>query len=87
MTVHRSRSSASSTVLGSKRGTTERHPPYRTLTLITDESPNTWKNGRTARLTSSRRAPNRSPAIVQFMYSWKWVSSAPLGVVTLPPIT
>ena len=84
ITVHRSRSIMSRTSPGWNRGTIDRQPPYRTLTLITDDSPNTWKNGRTARVTSSLRAPNSWPAMVQFMYSRKWVSSAPLGFPVVP---
>ncbi len=67
ITVHRSVARTSRTAAGTKRGTIDRQPPYLTLTLITDDRPNTWKNGRTARVTSSGRAPNSWPAIVQFM--------------------
>src|SRR5260370_900195 len=75
---------ASSTAAGWSRGTSDRHPPNLTKTLITDDSPNTWKNGSTASTTSSLRAPNSPPATVQFMYSWKWVSSAPFGLPVVP---
>ncbi len=51
---------------------------------MTDDSPNTWKNGRTASVTSSGRAPNSWPDTVQFMYSRKWVSSAPFGLPVVP---
>ena len=54
-----------------KRGTTDRQAPCLIVTLITEDSPKTWKNGSTARVTSELRAPNSPPAIVQFMYSWK----------------
>ena len=84
ITVHRSASMASSTAAGWKRGRIDRQPPYRTNTLITDDSPNTWKNGSTASTTSSLRTPNSPPATVQFMYSWKWVSSAPFGLPVVP---
>ena len=84
ITVHRSASRVSRTAAGAKRGTIDRQPPYRTLTLITDDRPNTWKNGSTASVTSSGLAPNSCPAIVQFMYSWKWVSSAPFGLPVVP---
>jgi hypothetical protein len=50
----------------------------------TDDSPNTWKNGSTASTTSSLRTPNSPPATVLFMYSWKWVSSAPFGLPVVP---
>jgi hypothetical protein len=83
-TVQRSFSSASRMAAGTKRGTIDRQPPYRTNTLISDERPNTWKKGSTASTTSSARAPNSPPAIVQFMYSWKWVSSAPFGLPVVP---
>ena len=84
MTVHRSASIASSAAAGWKRGRMDRQPPNRTNTLITDDSPNTWKNGSTASTTSSLFTPNSSPATVQFMYIWKWVSSAPLGLPVVP---
>ena len=84
ITVHRSASSASSTAPGWNRGTMDRQPPYRTNTLTTDDSPNTWKNGSTASTTSSLRTPNSPPATVLFMYSWKWVSSAPFGLPVVP---
>src|ERR1035437_2518353 len=83
-TVQRSFPSASRMAAGTKRGTIDRQPPYRTNTLISDERPNTWKKGSTASTTSSARAPNSPPAIVQFMYSWKWVSSAPFGLPVVP---
>ena len=38
---------------GANRGTTDRQAPCLTLTLITEDSPKTWKNGSTARTTSS----------------------------------
>ena len=84
ITVTRSASMASSTAPGTKRGRIDRQPPRRTNTLTTDDSPNTWKNGSTASTTSSLFTPNSSPATVQFMYSWKWVSSAPLGLPVVP---
>ena len=71
ITVHRSASSTSSTAPGWNRGTMDRQPPYLMNTLITDDSPNTWKNGSTASTTSSLRTPNSPPATVLFMYSWK----------------
>ena len=84
ITVHRSASITSSTAAGWKRGTTDRQPPCLTNTLTTDDSPNTWKNGSTASTTSSLRTPNSPPATVLFMYSWKWVSSAPFGLPVVP---
>ena len=67
ITVHRSASSTSSTAPGWNRGTIDRQPPCLTNTLITDDSPNTWKNGSTASTTSSLRTPNSPPATVLFM--------------------
>ena len=82
--VHRCRSIASTAAAISKRGTSATVPPKRTATLSTLDSPKMWKRGRTARPTSSSRNSKTSPPTVQFMYSWKWVSSAPFGLPVVP---
>ena len=82
--VHPYRAMASSTASGSNRGMSTSVPPNRTHTLSTLDRPNTWNIGSTATPTSSSRKPNSPPATVQFMYSWKWVSSAPLGLPVVP---
>ena len=82
--VHRCRSIASSTGPASNRGTSTSVPPNRTAVLSTLDRPKTWNSGSTARPMSSSSKPNSSPATVQFMYSWKWVSSAPLGWPVVP---
>ena len=59
-------------------------PPYRTLVLSTLDRPKTWNSGSTATPMSSSRNWNSSPATVQFMNSWKCVSSAPFGLPVVP---
>jgi len=82
--VHRYRAMASSTASGSNRGMSTSVPPNRTAVFRTLDRPNTWNIGSTATLMSSSRNSNSSPPTVQFMYSSKWVSSAPLGLPVVP---
>jgi hypothetical protein len=82
--VQRCFSMASMTGSISKRGTSTIVPPYRTLVFSTLDSPKTWKSGSTASPMSSSSKPNSAPAVVQFMNSWKCVSSAPLGLPVVP---
>ena len=48
------------------------------------DSPNTWNIGSTVITTSSGWTSNRRPGMSAFMYSWMWVSSAPLGWPVVP---
>ena len=66
-TVTRSTSRVSSTTFGSNLGRIASEPPWRNETPMTEDSPKTWKKGRTASVTSSLRAPKRLPPTEQFM--------------------
>ena len=50
------------------------------------DRPNTWNSGKTAITTSSGWTSNRRPGMSAFMYSWMWVSSAPLGRPVVPEV-
>ena len=67
MTVTPSATIASSTALGSNRGTIDRQPPNRTVTSMIEDSPKTWKKGSTASVTSSLLPPKSRPETEQFM--------------------
>ena len=84
MTVTPCRCIASSTAPVSNLPTRLIVEPYRTVLLRLQESPYMWNSGSTARVTSSGTAPKVSDATVAAMYSWKWLSSAPLGRPVVP---
>ena len=58
--------------------------PKLTAAFRTLESPNTWNSGSTAIPTSPSSKPSSSPPTLQFMNSWKCVSSALLGFPVVP---
>ena len=77
---------ASRTAAGSKRGTSDIVQPNRTQMFMMLDRPNTWKSGSTVTAMSSGCMSNRRPGMSAFMYSWMWVSSAPLGRPVVPEV-
>ena len=84
--VIRSRWIAASAAAGVNRGTSDMVQPNRTQMSRMLDSPNTWNSGRAVITTSSGCTSNRRPGISAFMYSWRWVSSAPLGRPVVPEV-
>ena len=84
--VARSRWIAVSTVAGSNRGMSDIVAPNRTHTLRMLDRPNTWNSGSTVMTMSSGWTSNSRPGMSAFMYSWIWVSSAPLGRPVVPEV-
>ena len=84
--VARSRWTAASTAAGVNRGISDIVQPNRTQTSRMEDRPNTWNSGSTVMTTSSGWTSNSRPGMSAFMYSWMWVSSAPLGWPVVPEV-
>ena len=84
--VARSRWIAASTAAAVNRGTSDMVQPNRTQMSRMLDSPNTWNSGSAVTTTSSGWTSNSRPGMSAFMYSWMWVSSAPLGRPVVPEV-
>ncbi len=71
---------------GVNRGISDMVQPNRTQMFRMLDRPNTWNSGSTVTTMSSGCTSNRRPRMSAFMYSWMWMSSAPVGWPVVPEV-
>src|SRR5215217_56780 len=82
-----SRSMISSAFSGSKRGSIVTVAPTLTALFMVHVWPNEWNSGSAPRSTSSALiSPSFWETPAEFLYRFRWVSSAPFGLPVVPEV-